>query len=156
MTLDRIRSKRIFFMARSAFMQGRLERAAELFERASEIRPDDYSGLSVNSYYRSLGREKESIEARAQRNHAAERELTLPSRGSRPAHLGIAALIQIGEKERAREWIDRALAIDPDDPLTRYNVACGLHQTGGNRGRARFAGTSDPLLRSGFKGWLKS
>jgi adenylate cyclase len=28
--------------------------------------------------------------------------------------------------ERAREWVSRALAIDPDDPLTLYNVACGL------------------------------
>ena len=32
--------------------------------------------------------------------------------------------------DRAREWIARALAIDPDDPLTLYNVACGYTKLG--------------------------
>ncbi len=32
--------------------------------------------------------------------------------------------------ERAREWIGRALAIDPDDALTQYNVACGYTKLG--------------------------
>ena len=30
----------------------------------------------------------------------------------------------IHEYERAREWISRALSIDPDDTLTQYNAAC--------------------------------
>ena len=30
----------------------------------------------------------------------------------------------LGELDRAREWLSRALAIDPDDILTQYNVAC--------------------------------
>jgi adenylate cyclase len=42
----------------------------------------------------------------------------------RPAALGAAGLIAVGENERAREWINRALAIDPDDLLTLYNAAC--------------------------------
>ena len=32
--------------------------------------------------------------------------------------------MRIGEKDRAREWVSRALAIDPDDILTQYNAAC--------------------------------
>ena len=32
--------------------------------------------------------------------------------------------------ERAREWISRALAIDPDDPQYLYNVACGYTKLG--------------------------
>ena len=32
--------------------------------------------------------------------------------------------------ERAREWVARALAIDPEDPLTLYNVACGYTKLG--------------------------
>jgi adenylate cyclase len=33
-------------------------------------------------------------------------------------------LIAMGDKDRAREWIARATAIDPDDLLTQYNSAC--------------------------------
>jgi hypothetical protein len=35
-----------------------------------------------------------------------------------------AALLAIGERERAMEWLARGRAIDPDDILTQYNVAC--------------------------------
>jgi adenylate cyclase len=42
----------------------------------------------------------------------------------RPAYLGANALAFLGETERAREWAARALAIDPDDIVTRYNLAC--------------------------------
>jgi adenylate cyclase len=32
--------------------------------------------------------------------------------------------VTLGDQDRAREWLSRALAIDPDDILTQYNVAC--------------------------------
>ena len=54
----------------------------------------------------------------------AERELTLHPDNPRPAYLGAACLVTLGEQDRAREWLSRALAIDPDDILTQYNVAC--------------------------------
>src|SRR5207248_10877905 len=34
------------------------------------------------------------------------------------------ALATHDEKDRAREWAARALAIDPDDVMIQYNVAC--------------------------------
>ena len=42
--------------------------------------------------------------------------------GSLP--LGAAALASLGERERAKEWLARALTMDLDDNLTRYNAAC--------------------------------
>jgi adenylate cyclase len=42
----------------------------------------------------------------------------------RPAYFGAGSLVALGERERAREWLARAIAIDPDDILTQYNVAC--------------------------------
>jgi adenylate cyclase len=39
-----------------------------------------------------------------------------------------SALAGLGQAERAREWMDRALLVDPDNPLTRYNFACALSQ----------------------------
>jgi adenylate cyclase len=56
----------------------------------------------------------------------AERVLSEdPSNG---AALGIIAggLATLGETERAKEWIERALLIDPDNLNMRYNFACVL------------------------------
>jgi adenylate cyclase len=39
---------------------------------------------------------------------------------------GVFALASLGQRERAREWIDRALLVDPDNMLMRYNFACAL------------------------------
>lgn len=32
----------------------------------------------------------------------------------------------LGERDKARQWIDRALLLDPDNHLMRYNFACAL------------------------------
>jgi adenylate cyclase len=37
-----------------------------------------------------------------------------------------AALAALGETDRAKEWMNRALLIDPDNMVTRYNFACDL------------------------------
>jgi adenylate cyclase len=32
--------------------------------------------------------------------------------------------VQLGKPEKAMEWARRALEIDPEEPMTYYNVAC--------------------------------
>src|SRR5207248_1912832 len=101
------------------------ERAAALFEHAAEIKPDDYQSLCLLIHiYRSLGRASESQNAARRGIERAENELTLHPENPRPAYLGAAALAAKGDADRAREWVSRALAIDPDDVLTQYNAAC--------------------------------
>src|SRR5882724_8231585 len=120
-----------YLYARASFSQGELERAAALFERAAEIKPDDYQSVCLLiQVYRSLGRDRDSKDAARKGVKLAERELTLHAEDPRPAHLGTAALLELGENDRAREWISRALALDPDDPLTQYNLACGYSNLG--------------------------
>ena len=60
----------------------------------------------------------------------AEVKLSLQPENPRPAYLGAIALIALGEHERAREWLARSLAIDPDDILTQYNAACAHARMG--------------------------
>ncbi len=113
--------------ARASFAEGQLEQAARLFERASQLRRDDYQSVCLLIHiYRSLGRLADCKDAARRGIELAEKELSSHPDDPRPAHLGAGALFELGEMERAREWISRALAIDPDDPLTLYNVACGL------------------------------
>jgi adenylate cyclase len=114
-----------YFYARYCFVGGELERAAALFERAGEVKPDDYQSWCLLIHvYRSLGR-TDKIDAAARKGIAlAEKELAMHPENPRPAALGALGLLAIGETERAREWLTRALAIDPDDLLTLYNAAC--------------------------------
>ena len=120
-----------YFYARACVSQGKLERAAVLFERAAENKPDDYQSLCLSiQVYRSLGRHRDGESAARRGIERAERELTLRPENSRPAYLGAAALITLGDTDRAREWTSRALAIDPDDILTQYNVVCNYSLLG--------------------------
>src|SRR5579862_6502392 len=114
-----------YFYGRACFAQNKLNQAAALLERASELKPDDYQSVAfLTMIYRSIGREGE-IEAAARKAlERAERELTLHPENPRPAYLGANCLLAIGERDRAMEWLSRATAIDPDDILTQYNVAC--------------------------------
>ena len=114
-----------YFYARACFAEGKLERAAALFERAAEIKPDDYqSACLLVQIYRSLGRDGEKESAARRGIERAERELTLHPDNPRPAYLGATALVELGQNDRAKEWLARTLAIDPDDILTQYNAAC--------------------------------
>jgi adenylate cyclase len=80
--------------------------------------------------YRSIGREREIETVARKLIERAESELTVHPENPRPAYLGAAALIALGERDRARDWLSRAMAIDPDDVLTQYNVACGFSKLG--------------------------
>jgi adenylate cyclase len=40
--------------------------------------------------------------------------------------MGVTALAALGETDRAKDWMRRALLIDPDNLQMRYNFACTL------------------------------
>jgi adenylate cyclase len=114
-----------YFYARACFTQGKLERAAALFERVAEIKPDDYQSLILLiQIYRSLGRDADTKSAARRGVERAEKDLALNPDNPRPAYSGAAALVTLGDNDRAREWLSRALAIDPHDVWTQYNAAC--------------------------------
>ncbi len=145
-----------YLYARASFAQGNLKRAAALFERAAEIKPDDYQSVCLLiQVYRSLGRDQESKEAARKGVKLAEGELALHPEDPRPAHLGTAALLELGENDRAREWISRALAIDPDDPLTQYNLACGYTHLGDLDAAFDLLERSLPRAGPEIREWIK-
>jgi adenylate cyclase len=114
-----------YFCARACYTQGKLAAAAWHFERAAELKPDDYQALLVvTAVYRTLGREQDMKTAAREGVARAERELERHPENPRPAYLGAIGLSILGELDRAKEWAARALAIDPDDVLAQYNVAC--------------------------------
>jgi adenylate cyclase len=125
LTLDPNSFEVHFLYARPAFMQGKIARAVELLERAAEINPAAVQpqGLLIQMY-RSLGRDSETKAAARKTVELAERELVLHPEDPRPAIAGALALLELGEKDRAKEWTTRAQAIEEEDPICVYNIAC--------------------------------
>jgi adenylate cyclase len=108
-----------YYFARFCFAQGDFDRASELFERAIVIRPDDYHSPSLLRHiYRALGLERQRRRSAQVTAKRAERELTLRPENAAAAALGATALVDLGERERAKDWAARALALDPDDLLS--------------------------------------
>jgi adenylate cyclase len=120
-----------YFYARACVFQGKVEQATALFERAAAIKPDDYASVCILvQFYNSLGRKQDAQEAARKGAKLAERQLILHPDDAKAAELGSGSLIEIGEFDRAREWIARALALEPDNPVTHYNAACAYAMLG--------------------------
>jgi adenylate cyclase len=120
-----------WFYARSCIFQAKLEEAAKWLERASEAKEDDYSSVCIlPQLYRSLGRPDDVRKASIKGAKLAERQLILHPDDAKAAELGAPCLIELGEFDRAREWLARALSLEPNNPPTQYNAACGYAQLG--------------------------
>jgi adenylate cyclase len=120
-----------YLYGRLCHAQGKMEKTAALFERAAEINPDDVNVPTFLTHvYRSLGRDEARQRWARRTVEIAERQLALYPDDARPPCMGIEGLIELGETDRAREWISRALALEPDDPTVQYNVACGFTKLG--------------------------
>jgi adenylate cyclase len=114
-----------YYFGRTCLQFGHHEAAIQHLERAAQLEPTDYFPLALASQsYELLGRNDEAT-------HTARRALELIEReiAHRPDNVhaivqGAWALGYLGESEHARVWARRAMAIDPDDPLDRYNLCC--------------------------------
>ena len=114
-----------YFYARMCFTQGQYEKAAGMYRRAGEVNPDDYQSPSLEAFtYRTMNRMEDARAAYTRSLEAIERHVEFNPDDSRAIFLGATALIDLGQRDRAFEWIRRAEAIDPDDPYLLYGVAC--------------------------------
>ena len=113
--------------ARLSTLRRDIPKATRHFEKAVEVMGTDFHAWALLvSCYRSQGQSEKIPNAAAKMVSEAEKALQQdPSNG---AALGIVAggYAILGEIERAREWIDRAMLIDPDNLNMRYNFACVL------------------------------
>ena len=76
--------------------------------------------------YAALGNSQATRRAAEITLARAEKTLAQDPNNGAVTGWGVGALAVLGEAERAREWINRALLIDPDNIHMRYNFACGL------------------------------
>jgi adenylate cyclase len=145
-----------YFYGRARFVEGKMAGAAKLFERAAEVRPDDFQTKSfLVNIYRSLSRPADSRAAAEEALRRAQRELERHPDNARAAYLGGIMLAVLGQSEQAREWLSRALAIEPDDFFTLYNVACGYAHLGELDSAIELLEHSMPSANEERKAWLR-
>jgi adenylate cyclase len=114
-----------YFYARTSFQRGDLSRAAELYEQASRLNPDDYQAVSLLAgVYHGLGREAEAAAAQRRALQLTEKHIELHPDDPRALYLGAGILVRMGEYDRGADWARRALEIDPEETSILYNVAC--------------------------------
>ena len=120
-----------FFYGKSCFEEGRFEKAAGLFARASQASPDDYQAHAMRGgCFRALNRTKEASEAFGDCLRNVERHLQLYPSDARALSLGLGSLCGLGDHTRALEWADRARSMEPEEPTILYNVACAYSLLG--------------------------
>ncbi|MEY2485626.1 MAG: adenylate cyclase [Verrucomicrobiota bacterium] len=109
------------------FRQHQLQEATRYWEKALAVEETDFaSGGMLITCYHALGnidavkRVAEITLARAEKILAHD-----ANNGSAIGH-GSVALTVLGQRERAKDWMDRALLIDPENVTMRYNFVCAL------------------------------
>ena len=114
-----------YYYARAATEMGDFAKAIALYERAAAIDTDDYQALVFASQcYRSLQQHERALEAEHRTLARAERALARDPTDARALVLSAASLIHSGRPDQARAWVERACALEPDEPHCSYNAAC--------------------------------
>ena len=116
--------------ARMLFRHGHIREAIPFFEKATSLVDTDWNSpmMLVTCYHADRDDVKRREAARTGSERAERAIAQDPANGSALAG-GASCLVILEEEDRAREWIERALLLDPDNLNMRYNVACALAVT---------------------------
>ncbi len=109
------------------FRQQRLGEAIRYYEKSTSLMDTDLnSGSMLLTCYAATGNEQASLQTARTLLTRVEKMLVQDPNNATAMGSGALALGVLGQGERAREWINRALLMDPDNMNARYNFACSL------------------------------
>jgi TolB-like protein/Flp pilus assembly protein TadD len=105
----------------------RYEEAIQCCERAATAIEADFWALGMSiSCYRSVGDKAGEIDAARRTLRRVEKMIvTEPDHGV-ALGFGVMALATLGEVNRAKEWAERAMLLDPNNYNLMYNLACSM------------------------------
>ncbi len=118
------------------FRQRQFEEAAHYWEKSTAaMELNCNSPAMLITCYTALGDTEAARRAARIALERAEKAVAQDHSNGTAMSYAVSALSVLGEGERAREWMSRALLIDPDNKNMRYNFACDLtvqlHDTDG-------------------------
>ncbi len=113
--------------ARLYFVGQQLEEAARYYAKAVALGESDFgsAGMLVTCYT-ALGKHDAAREAAEVTLSRVQKVLAQDRNNGTAVGHGSDALAVLGQGERAKEWMTRALLIDPGNDGMRYNFACCL------------------------------
>jgi adenylate cyclase len=83
------------------------------------------AGMLISAHL-AIGDRNGALEAARMTLERAEKALARDRNNGNAMGFGVSALAVLGEADRAKDWMARALLLDPDNNLMRYNFACSL------------------------------
>ena len=111
--------------ARLIFRQGRIADAIPYFEKAAAQMDSDYSNANMLvGCYSGIGDSEGAKRAARLTVERAEKAVAIDPINGAALATGANALAVLGEAQRAKEWIERALLVAPDNLTMRYNLGC--------------------------------
>ena len=140
----------------TCFLLGRHEAAIEHYERAAQLLETDFLSLTnATMSYEALGRHEELMSASRRALDRIEREIEAHPDNATALALGAILLAELGVKDRAKEWVLRALAIEPDDPGVQFNLGCALARMSVPEQALDQLESCVPKMAAGHLNWLK-
>lgn len=110
-----------------SFRQKQIEEAAAYWEKAMTVEETDFgSGGMLVTVYNALGKPEAVQRAAKMTLERCEKVLARDSNNGAALGHSAVALAALGQRERAKESMERALLVDPDNLTMRYNFVCGL------------------------------
>lgn len=120
-----------YYAGRCSFARGAVERSADLFRAAADLRREDVQSPTLLAQsLRMLGRTEEAHAANREGVERAERAVALNPVDGRALSLGSLALFSDGQTGRALDWSRRSLELYPDDMSTLVCATCLRAQVG--------------------------
>jgi adenylate cyclase len=114
-------------VARMLFRHSDIREAIPFFEKAASLMDSDWSNpMMLITCYDAVGDQAQMRKAAQTALERAERAIAQDPTNGTALAVGAYSLAMFGEEERAREWIRRALLLDPDNLNMRYNLACTI------------------------------
>ncbi|HSY08979.1 MAG TPA: TIR domain-containing protein [Steroidobacteraceae bacterium] len=109
------------------FRQQRLDEAIRYYEKSMSLLETDLNSGSmlITCYTALVNTQAARRVAQITLSRTAKTLAQDPNNGAAMAY-GANALAVLGEAERAKDWMNRALLIDPDNMNARYNFACAM------------------------------
>jgi adenylate cyclase len=113
--------------ARLLFRQGRTKESVRYFEKAAMLMDSDWHNpMMLITCYQKAGDHEGARRAAQTTVERVQKALSKDPANSAALASGSAALAILGEEQKAKDWIHRALLLDPDNVMMRYNLACCL------------------------------
>jgi adenylate cyclase len=110
-----------------SFRQKQIEEAAAYWEKSMTLEESDFgSGGMLVTVYTALGKPEAAQRAAKITLERAEKVLVRDSNNGAALGHSAVALAALGQLDRAKERMEYALLVDPDNLTMRYNFVCAL------------------------------